>query len=389
MNTRTMLCRCGSGRLVGPADLVFADPCYAYEAEERAARVQAWREREQARGVVKDRSERWNLDITPWIRGGNDPDPARRMTYYTGVGHPNHLRTSPVPLFISATTLVRYPARPFGQGDSHPVQTFGVPWAGDSGAYAALMLGTDRSGHPWSESPDVYGSMWVRFVEHVSHGSEHLFPDFIGIQDWPCEARVRARTGMTVRQHQELTLESYLFLAAEFPFLPWLRTLQGQHPRDYVEHLRMYEAAGVEMAGHKVGIGSICRQGSQRVVAAILGTLAPYGMRMHGFGASINALRLAGHLLDSSDSQAWSSTARSEQLTFAGCEHLSRPDPVTGAQRTTDCRNCFRYALAYREEVMDALRECDRVRRGGLPTTVDVEQLTFDLFDDVARLLRP
>lgn len=379
-----MGCPCGSGRLVGPADMVYADPCYAYDAERLAAQVGAWREREQSRGVVTEYSERWDLDITPWTGGAADPDPARRMTYYTGVGHPNHLRESPVPLFISATTLVRYPSRSFGQGDTHPVQTFGVPWAGDSGAYAALMLGTDHSGHPWSESPDVYGSMWVRFAEHISHGSEHLFPDFIGIQDWPCEAGVRARTGMTVRQHQELTLESYLFLAEEFPFLPWLRTLQGQHPRDYVEHLRMYEAAGVEMAGHKVGIGSICRQGSQRVVAAILGTLAPFGMRMHGFGASINALRLAGHLLDSSDSQAWSSTARAEHIRLPGCGHVSRPDRVTGVRVPTDCRNCFRYALAYREEVMDALRECDRVRRGGLPAADGTGQLTFDLFSGVA-----
>ncbi|NIL64720.1 hypothetical protein HCB39_26250 [Salinispora arenicola] len=70
---------------------------------------------------------------------------------------------------------------------------------------------------------------------------------------------------------------------------------------------------------------------------------------------SINALRLVGPLLAISDSQAWSATARRERIRLPGCTHLSRPDPLTGCRVPTDCRNCFRYALAYREELMDAL----------------------------------
>jgi hypothetical protein len=78
---------------------------------------------------------------------------------------------------------------------------------------------------------------------------------------------------------------------------------------------------------------------------------------------SVNALRLAGHLLDSSDSQAWSATARAEQIRLPGCTHMSRPHPATGVRAPTDCRNCFRYALAYREEVMDAVRLAARPGR--------------------------
>lgn len=285
--------------------------------------------------------------VTPWIRSEFHPDPARRMTFYLGVGHPHHLNHTPAPLFIAATTLARYTSR----GEDFPVQRRSAPWAGDSGAYAALILRASPQGHPWFAHPDEYGSMWVRFLDDVGA------PDFVGIQDWPCEAQCLRRTGGTVREHQDATLHSYLYLAEEFPMVPWLPTLQGWHPWEYLEHFEAYRRAGVDLTGARVGIGSVCRRGSQRDVARVLGTLAPLGMRMHAFGVSINALRLAGHLLDSSDSQAWSATARTERIRLPQCTHLSRPDPVTGVRTPTDCRNCFRYALRYREEVMDALRD--------------------------------
>ncbi len=309
-------------------------------------------------------SARWGLHLTPADTRPDHADPARRMRYYTGVGHPYHLSDTPAPLFISIPTLTRYAAYR-GQGQDWPCQSFGARWAGDSGAYAALMLNKDNDAHPWSMDPDTYGSLWVTYVEAISHEApQYLGPDFIAVQDWPCEPGVRERTGMSVREHQELTLESYLYLSREFDFLPWLPILQGWTPAEYVDHFAMYERAGIDLRGQRVGIGSVCRRGSQAGISAVLHALAPLGMRMHGFGVSINGLRLAGHLLASSDSQAWSATARRERIRLDGCTHMSRPDRVTGERQETDCRNCFRYALAYREEVMQALRDgaADRTR---------------------------
>ncbi len=239
--------------------------------------------------------------ITPWTGGEFHPDPARRMTFYTGVGHPHHLNDSPAPLFVSASTLARYRSH----GDAWPVRA-GVPWAGDSGAYAALMLGQGRTTNPWWRWPDDYGAMWVRFIEEIGWP-----PDFVPVQDWPCEGDVLARTGMTVDEHQDLTTESYLYLVEEFPMVPWLPVLQGWRPADYVRHLAKYRQVGVDLdVGVKVGVGSVCRRGSQRQIAAVFNTLAPYRLRLHAFGLSINGLRLVADLLDSSDSQAWSTTAR-------------------------------------------------------------------------------
>ncbi|MFK3984507.1 hypothetical protein ACI2K4_29550 [Micromonospora sp. NPDC050397] len=315
--------------------------------EERRAR---WEAHVARFGLGPDRWDTPWGPVTPWTISEFHPDAARRTVFYLGVGHPNRLNESPVPLFISATTLARYRRR----GDDFPVRMNEAPWAGDSGAYAALILRADPDGHPWFLHPEEYGAMWTRFQEDVGP------PDIVGIQDWPCEPQCLRRTGATVRQHQEATLTNYLYLAEEFPHIPWLPTLQGWHRWEYIEHYRMYQAAGIDLRGMRVGVGSLCRRGSQRDVARVLGTLAPLGMRMHGFGVSINALRLVGPLLASSDSQAWSATARHENIRLPGCTHLSRPDPLTGHRAPTDCRNCFRYALSYREEVMDALRYAAR-----------------------------
>lgn len=57
---------------------------------------------------------RWETawgSITPWTVSEFHPDPARRMVFYLGVGHPHHLNDAPVPLFLSATTLARYRRR--------------------------------------------------------------------------------------------------------------------------------------------------------------------------------------------------------------------------------------------------------------------------------------
>jgi hypothetical protein len=317
--------------------------------DERRAR---WEEHVARYGLGPDRwATQWG-PVTPYTRSEFHPDPARRWTFYLGVGHPHHLRHSPVPLFLSATTLARYRSR----SEDFPVR-MNSPWAGDSGAYAALMLTTRPDEHPWWMHPDEYGGMWVRFMEDVGP------PDFVAVQDVPCEPGARRRTGLSVREHQEATLRSYLYLAEQFPMVPWLATLQGWHPWEYLEHAAMYERAGVTLAGRKVGVGSLCRRGSQRDIAAVLAALAPLGMLIHGFGVSVNALRLIGHLVDSSDSQAWSATARAEHIRLPGCTHMSRPDRVTGVRTPTDCRNCFRYALAYREEVMDAVRQAARPGR--------------------------
>lgn len=95
-------------------------------------------------GYVSEKQ--WNarhgLYVTPWTRADDHPDPARRMIYYTGIGHPSDMRGAPAPVFLAVTTLAKYATR----GEAFPVNmSTGCTWAGDSGAYAALMLARDTA----------------------------------------------------------------------------------------------------------------------------------------------------------------------------------------------------------------------------------------------------
>lgn len=257
----------------------------------------------------------------------------RRFDYYVGVPEPSWLNHSDeVPKFISAARLDRLVTRE----ERWPVRS-SPGWAIDSGAYIALS-GTNRQS-PWWLDAETYASKILSFATDSGWP-----PDFVAPQDWPCEPSVRKVTGATVREHQQLTLENYLFLVDEWPWLPWIPVLQGWDADDYRVHERMYLDAGVDLAGaHRVGVGSICRRGHLPEIVEVIGQFAESGYRLHGFGIKTTALPVIGHLLRSADSMAWSYHARRNHLKLPECEHRG------------DCRNCYRYALKWREQAIESM----------------------------------
>lgn len=133
-------------------------------------------------------------------------------------------------------------------------------------------------------------------------------------QDWMCEPWIVAKTGLSVAEHQRLTVERYDALLAEDVGDTYiLPVLQGYAPEDYVRHLGMY---GDRLKhGAWVGVGSVCkRNGDPRAIAAVL--LAIHAVRpdlkLHGFGLKTTALAdpLVSDLLHTADSMAWSFHAR-------------------------------------------------------------------------------
>lgn len=136
-------------------------------------------------------------------------------------------------------------------------------------------------------------------------------------QDYMCEAKALAKTGLTVRDHQERTIERYDALRAELlrrgSSVYLLPVLQGQAPEDYARHVDMYGERLEPRAW--VGVGSVCkRNGKVREIVDVLGAIvdACPTLRLHGFGLKTDALRapLVRALLYSADSMAWSYHAR-------------------------------------------------------------------------------
>lgn len=134
-------------------------------------------------------------------------------------------------------------------------------------------------------------------------------------QDYMCEPFILAKTGLSVADHQRLTIERYDALLAEQTGVYILPVLQGFQPREYVEHIRQYDDRLAP--GAWVGVGSVCkRQGDVSAIEAVLLTIKAErpDLRLHGFGVKTTALTspIVHAMLHSADSMAWSFAARRE-----------------------------------------------------------------------------
>lgn len=131
-------------------------------------------------------------------------------------------------------------------------------------------------------------------------------------QDYMCEPAILKTTGLTVPEHQMLTIERYdeLVRLTRVPILP---VLQGYDPQDYVNHISMYENR--LQTNMRVGVGSICKRNTNPIaivnVLEAIKKMRP-DLRLHGFGLKITALRnnYVTSMLYSADSMAWSYGAR-------------------------------------------------------------------------------
>lgn len=132
-------------------------------------------------------------------------------------------------------------------------------------------------------------------------------------QDYMCEPFIIHKTGLSVAEHQRLTVQRYDALMDEGLPVHVMPVLQGFDPADYSRHV---EAYGERLTpGMWVGVGSVCkRNGNPLDVANVLGAIAALrpDLRLHGFGLKKTALLdpTVRALLHSADSMAWSYAAR-------------------------------------------------------------------------------
>lgn len=133
-------------------------------------------------------------------------------------------------------------------------------------------------------------------------------------QDWMCEPWIIEKTGRSVREHQQLTIDRYDSLSAGTTCYV-MPVLQGFHIEEYLQHVVEYGDRLGLCAW--VGVGSICKRNSdpaqiQRILQAIK-RLRP-DLMLHGFGLKTTALDSLEicELLHTADSMAWSYAARKQ-----------------------------------------------------------------------------
>lgn len=213
------------------------------------------------------------------------------MRFFVGLHQPSDARHFAA-AFVSVNRL-RARKGPFKVGD----------WIMDSGAF------TEISTHgEWRSGVEEYAAeirRWSKVGNLLAAVS----------QDYMCEPFILAKTGMTVEQHQQLTIQRYRDLLKADTGVYIMPVLQGFAPADYVAHIRMYGA--LLPYGAWVGVGSVCkRNGDFRAIEAVLLAIHEErpDLRLHGFGLKTTALRsgLVRELLWSADSMAWSFAARKD-----------------------------------------------------------------------------
>lgn len=247
------------------------------------------------------------------------------MRFYLGTHETSWLERLDVPLFVSHRRLARLKRW-------LPVARTG--WALDSGGFTELS-----SYGGWRTSVTEY----VEAVERYAQSIGRL--EWAAPMDWMCEPHMVARTGLSVREHQERTVENYLDLRGRGPFVP---VLQGWCYADYEHCIDLYEASGVDLRSQpRVGLGTVCRRQATPEIAALVRDLWWHGLRLHGFGVKKEGLSNIGSLLESADSMAWSTRGRQAWL-HGGVKACGGQAGHGGGM---SCANCPAWALAWRSQL--------------------------------------
>lgn len=207
-----------------------------------------------------------------------------------------------------------------------------APWVCDSRGF------TELSQHGrWTIGAREYATALRRYADEIGQ------LQWASPQDWMCEPFILDKTGKAIGEHQQLTVESVLLLRALVPEVHVIPVLQGWALPDYLAHIGLYAAHGIDpRAEPVVGLGSVCRRQGTAEIHTIVSVLASMGMNLHGFGMKTVAVGQVGPLLVSADSEAWSYAARRR---IVHCDH----------GLTVWAANCPRCATDWREDVLDRL----------------------------------
>jgi hypothetical protein len=213
------------------------------------------------------------------------------MIFFCGMDDPHNAAKVPA-AFVSVKRLMRRKRVGF------PVRK----WIMDSGAFTTIA---QHGGYPHPVGD------YARYIrDYATNGCLMAAV----AQDYMCEPQMLQRTGLTVADHQRLTIERYDQLRHEDVGGVYIMpVLQGYGASDYIRHIADY--------GHRllprawIGVGSVCKRNSDPLAIAhvllAIKSVRP-DLRLHGFGLKITALasRIVQLLLFSADSMAWSFHAR-------------------------------------------------------------------------------
>ena len=196
-------------------------------------------------------------------------------------------------------------------------------WFLDSGGFTELSLNGK-----WTISPGAYVKEIYRYQDEIGKLA------FCAQQDWMCESEILEKTGKSLVDHQELTVENMVKLLSIDDSLPWIPVLQGITLDDYLRCWEKFHSRGIDLSSFSlVGLGSVCRRQHTSETENIIRRLHSEGLSIHAFGMKKNGIKNCFNILTSSDSMSWSLQARFKKP-LPGCTHKK-------------CNNCKRRNAYY------------------------------------------
>lgn len=241
--------------------------------------------------------------------------------FYLGTHVLNHMEKTNVPLFISFRQLRKRKKKPFSQKGKIYV---------DSGGFSELSI----HGH-WTITPEEY----IFELERLQKLGLNI--EWAAQQDHMCEDFILEKTGLTIEEHQSLTVKNLIELRAQNSSIHFIPVLQGQTIEQYFNHFEMFEAEGIDLRSEPiVGVGSVCRRQNTDEIGYLFKCLAAKGINIHGFGVKIGGIKKYGQYLTSTDSMAWSFGAR-----------YGKKCGICNS-KAKNCANCLDYALKWRQKVI-------------------------------------
>lgn len=259
------------------------------------------------------------------------------LHFYLGTHRIRWIETAPpeVSLMLSHNVL-RERVSTFPRAPEYPVSRH---VAIDSGAFSEL-----DGGGEFRTSPEEYVRALVRYDTEIGH------LDWAAPQDHMCEPFILAKTGRSMYDHQQLTVENFVTLERLWPEYsdtecPIMPSLQGYvDPDTYHRCVELYQAAGVKLAEDYpiVGVGSVCKLQHTTAAGRIFRELAMLDLPLHGFGVKTAGLRRYGRYLVTADSMAWSTRGRRTPTRCGSSTHKNEA-------------NCLDFALEWRDRLLTSL----------------------------------
>ncbi len=205
-------------------------------------------------------------------------------------------------------------------------------WVMDSGAFSEISINGK-----YTYTPEEY----LRYVELHQ-------PTLFFNMDYMCEPFVLEKTGLTVREHQQRTIDNQIRIMdlldkydirGEFAGV-----VQGWTVDDYLYCIDQLKAHG--LVTPTMGVGSVCRRNSKNDIIKVLEAVKIElpKIELHAFGCKTDILKDPSvyNYIDRCDSMAWSYDGR--RVEQKPCKDCPR--------HCLNCANCPTYMMKWYDRLL-------------------------------------